>query len=238
MSTDTLPSSKTKVSEWTEYHDLLAALLPFGYRDADPIGQFVRLSDGVADLPRTAATFKTSDILGEKQNFERGFAASTHVTTMFRLLGAFKHSETSTGWRWSNPNYIHGSVHREPWGSTDERVAFARDAAALGTLEIEDVARHFGVSTSAMRTCLSNAGFEWSAARNDGRERLAKTVETVVEWSGREYLDVVDPLPTTYSAHRHWVVNYVGDDWTPPEDPTRADGVRRWRPSRAETDTE
>ena len=236
MSTDTLPSSKTKVSEWVDYHDLLAALLPFGYRDADPIDQFVRLSEGVADLPNTAATFKTSDILGEKEAFDRGFAASTHVETMFRILGAFKHSETSTGWRWSNPNYIHGSVHREPWGSTAERVAFAREVAALGTVEWMDVARRFGVEKQTLTYHFDKAGFDWPSARDKGKARLARTVETAYAWTDREYREITDPLPISYSAFNHWRRDLVADDFEPPADPTRADGMRRWRPSRVGAD--
>lgn len=227
----TEPSGDTTVTEWAATHDVLPSILPFAYRETEPIDLLATLSDGLDALPATAATFKVSDLLGDAETFARSFGATEHIDTMLALCGSFQCDETSTGKRYSNPHYIHGSVHREPWGSTAERVAFAERMAHLGAVERAAVARHFGVETQTLSWAFDAHDFAWDAHRQAGKARFVRSVETVVEWTGRDYVAVLDPLPVSYSQHRYWRDRFVDDDFEPPADPTTAAGTKRWRPA-------
>lgn len=211
------PASRM-VAQWAERHHLLPALTPMDYRIGDPIGQLQTVREGIDSLPRTAATFPTSEFVdGETKH---SYATSGHLPTLFRLCGAFRCDDTSKGYRWSNPAYLHGSVHRESWGARAQRIAFARQVAPLGTVVVADIARHFGTSADTLRGQFQTAGFDWVRRRRAGQRRLARTVETIVDWTTYTYADVCSALGMSTRAHRHHRNENIADGWEPPADPT------------------
>lgn len=208
------------VSEWYDQEGLIPALTPMAYRENDPIDQLQTLSARIDALPETAATFSTNSILGETERFTRTFAASEHLTTLFRLCGAFRVDETSTGYRWCNPSYVHGSPHREPQATREEVAWFCKTAARLGVLQIRDVARKYGRTERAVQTLCQDYDLDWRQRRHEGMARFARTVETVQAWTGRTYQEIVAPTLATYEMFRSWRDRHVADEWTPPADPT------------------
>jgi len=208
------------VSEWYAQEGLIPALTPMAYREGDPIDQLRTVREGIDALPHTAATFTASSLLGDNERFTRTFAASEHLTTLFRLCGAFRIDETSTGYRWCNPDYVHGSPHREPVGTTAERVWFAKQAASLGVLSTVDVARKYGVAPRVIQKQCSNHDVDWVARRHAGKGRLARTVATVSAWTDYTYTDVGDLVNVSESALFDWRDRHVADEWSPPADPT------------------
>lgn len=212
------PRPERMVGQWAERHHLLPALTPMDYRIGDPIDQLQTVREGIDSLPRTAATFPTSEFVdGETAH---SYATSGHLPTLFWLCGAFRCDKTSTGYRWSNPEYLHGSVHRESWGTRAQRVAFARQVAPLGTVGVADIARHFGTTADTLRGQFQTADFDWARRRRAGRRRLARTVELIVDWTEYTYQAVCDALGMSPAAHRHQRHTQIPDSWEPPADPT------------------
>jgi hypothetical protein len=223
------PAARTRqksmsVSEWFADEGLIPALVPMAYRENDPIDQLTRLSAEIDALPDTAATFTVNTILDDDERFMRTFAASEHITTLFRLCGAFRVGDTSTGYRWCNPDYVHGSVHRDPQGSRAEVAWFCKRAARLGVLGLKDVARKYGRTWRAVQTLCRDYDLGWAARRRHGKVRFARTVETIHEWTGRTYAEICRPTRITYDTFRHWRDRHVAADWSPPADPTTASG--------------
>jgi hypothetical protein len=219
------PAARTRqksmsVSEWFADEGLIPALVPMAYREGDPIEQLTRLSDEIDALPDTAATFTVNTILDDDERFTRTFAASAHITTLFRLCGAFRVDDTSTGYRWCNPDYVHGSPFRDPRGSLSERIHFARQVAPLGRVTVGDVARRFGTTEDTISRQFQQAGFEWTRRRAAGLARLARTVETIVAWTDRTYADVCSVLGIEPQTHRYHRNDKLAADWSPPADPT------------------
>jgi hypothetical protein len=219
------PAARTRqksmsVSEWYAQEGLIPALTPMAYREGDPIDQLQTLSARIDALPDTAATFTASSLLGDNERFTRTFAASEHLTTLFRLCGAFRIDETSTGYRWCNPDYVHGSPHREPHAGFTERIYFARQVAPLGRVTVDDIARRFGTTADAIRGQFQRAGFDWEQRRAYGLARLARTVETVVAWTDYTYADICRPLGIDTATHRYHRQDKLPADYEPPADPT------------------
>ena len=227
----TEPSGDTTVTDWAATHDVLPSILPFAYRDSNPVAMLRTFAAEIDALPRTAATFKVSDLIGDADEFARTFGADQHVETHLALCGAFQCDQTSTGKRYSNPNYIHGSVHRDSWGTPAERVAFAERMARLGAVPLDAVGRHFGLSRTGISDALRAEGFTWNAERQAGKARLACSVETIAAWTDWDYTEILRPIGVDYRAFRYWRSTYVDDDFEPPADPTTAAGVKRWRPA-------
>jgi hypothetical protein len=223
------PAARTRqksmsVSEWFERHGLIPALVPMAYRENDPIEQLTRLSAEIDSLPDTAATFTVNTILDDDERFTRTFAASAHITTLFRLCGAFRVDDTSTGYRWCNPDYVHGSVHRTPQGTREEVAWFCKRAARLGVLQTRDVARKYGRTERSIQTLCQDYDLNWRQRRHEGMARFARTVETVHEWTGRTYAEICAPTLATYQMFQAWRDRHVAGDWSPPADPTTASG--------------
>lgn len=220
---DRSPASRQKslsVSEWFARHGVLPSLTPMEYRTGDPVEQLQTVRDGIESLPSTAATFTAADFLDDGEQFTRTFAASTHLVTLFRLCRAFRCDDTSTGYRWSNPAYCHGSVHRDPWGSLPERIHFARQVAPLGRVRVVDIARHFGTTRETIRQDFQRAGFDWERRRRAGLATLARTIETIVDWKDHTYADVCSALGISPQCHRYHRQDKIDAAWSVPDDPT------------------
>jgi len=213
------------VSEWFADEGLIPALTPMAYRAGDPIEQLQRLGAKIDALPDTAATFTLNTILDGDEHFTETFAASEHIGTLLRVCGAFRIDDTSTGYRWCNPSYCHGSPFTEPQGSRPEVVLWCKRAARLGVLQLRDVARKYGRTERSVQTLCDDYDLRWRQRRHEGMARFARTVEVIHEWTGRTYQEIVEPTLATYDMFRHWRRRHVADRWEPPADPTTEHGV-------------
>jgi hypothetical protein len=210
------------VGEWCAHHGLIGALLPFEYRQTESFGQFEHLAEELAQLPKTQATFKISELLGDS-TVQRAFASNEVVTTHLRLLGAWPYTETSTGTRWINPNYCHDHPFHESQCTADERAAICQEAARLGALRVPDVAPRFGIKPESLRRWINRHEFPWSEYRRAGVRRLGRTLLTVREWTDRSERDVAAPFPLTSKTVESYIQT-IRHEFEPPADPTNRSG--------------
>jgi len=217
------------MTAWCSHHDLIHALLPFECRRTDSFAEFETLAAALDELPATAATFRLGDL--ETPEGERPVkyrpTGSGVVTTQLHLLGAWEFAETSCGWRWINPNYIHD----HPWQSSqcdaDEREAILRHAARLGAVTRADVAPRFGVTKKGVEKWIRRHDIPWKEWRATGLRRLTRTLLTVRAWSDRSLPAVADPLPSPNGTVKSWVQRYARDEaWSPPADPSQYHGFQ------------
>lgn len=205
-------NSNTAVSRWADRHGLIPELLPIAGRDTNSIELAQEAAANIADLPKTASSFRVDEVLPEARGY---------TVTVFRALGSWPYPGEFAQQRWVNPNYIHAGAlgdvtdHREA-----DRLEIVKECAALGVLTVDEVAPRFGVSSSSLTDWLHRRDVYWSNLRREGRRRFARTLYTATEW-GYSQSEVVDPWPVHNGTLSVWMQRYAREaGFKPPADPS------------------
>jgi hypothetical protein len=197
--------------DWAEKRDFDPLLLPFGYRETDPIAVGQQLSSYIEGLRPTAATFAPDE----------GLDASADRPILGHLLELRGSWQLDSAGRpkFVNPNYVHrGSFDHNTVVDTDERLAVLDRMAATGMPTLFDLAPRFGLSAGELHAFCEAHGVNWRAKRRAGRRRLARTARVAVEW-GYSFEAVADALPLSTAALGQWIAEDGQMDYVP-QDPS------------------
>jgi len=206
------------LSGFAAEHNLISAFIPFAYRDWNPIEVLAKLRAFVADKPITAATITN-------QRFYRELAPE-HKNSLAPHLDVFWHVLSS--WpvqirkndrnHWPNPRYVHARSF-ESITDPGDRARLARRYASLGLLEQSALARAWGVADSSVKDRVAEYGLPWQAWRQQGFERLARTLALYHTWDVSPRSAVANAFGMERSTLEYHIYNRVEYDELP-DDPT------------------
>lgn len=210
------------ISEFCERHGLISELVPFAHREHNPWTLAHDLNAEFEELPTTAATLTTGDLL-ERITGSRG-SWNGYLHTVLIAIGSWpvtNHSSRAT--RWANPYYPHQrALAPGGWGS---RVEHLQECARIGVYDTADIAPRLDMSEGRLRGWLSENDIPWNDWRAEGRKRLGRTIRVTNAWTDRGIKDVSDLLPKNYTRVKKWAVRYAREDgWAAPEDPSLVGG--------------
>jgi len=204
------------VTDWCEHHDLHMALMPFDYRNYDPLEACRSIKETLDGMHDYAQTFMAKDC-GISH-----LAGAKTINPLLRLYGVTQMRVTSKGQRYKNPQYEHYDACIDPITTDPERRAFYEQWQNVPTVDGEWFGKHFDVTASRFYRWVKQAGYtpyKKQALRN--RQRLGRTIATIAlwtEWSQREIMRLL-PLPTK-RMDGHIQRHVRNSEWQPPERPT------------------
>lgn len=200
-------------AEFADTHGLDSLLLPFAYRETDPIYVGRKLSAAIADLRQTAATFRPYEPFEDDEVRPDVAIVRHHV----HLRGSWQIDSYRR--KHVNPNYVHvESFDHNVVTDTDERLRILDQMAATGIPTLFDLAPRFGLSPGELHAFCEAHDVGWQAKRREGRRRLARTARVAVEW-GYSLEAVADALPLTTAALGQWIAEYGEMEYVP-DDPS------------------
>lgn len=216
------------LQQWATEVGVIPALIPFEYRDYDPVAFVAEFRDAISDVPATKATFSTPEIRDATGNKDR--VVNPSFEQLVRLARSWQYSDgshyvvsdtTTATTRWVNPEYVH-VVDLEPSITDPEyRIEELRRAARLGILSTSDLAPRFGVRTcKGVQKFCARHDIPWREWRTWGRRQIARTCRLVSEWSAYSVADLADILDCATRTLQDWVYNRYAADFEPPADPS------------------
>lgn len=198
------------IQDWCDQHGVIRELMPFAYREVDPVDLAAEIRSGLDDLPDTAATFALKDVTDDAK------AISGVTDALLLAVGSWRTPrEHSSATRWVNPNYPHQKALDDI--STDRRLEHCRRAASVGTVQLGDLAPRFGVGQPALSIWLDGR-MDWRAERREGRRRLARTLRTAVAW-GHDRSAVTALWPLEQATINQWLSAHASE-FDVPSDPS------------------
>lgn len=200
-------------TRWANERGLLVELLPFGFRQHDPIAELRALQAQFDEWPKTKATWSVDEYDGSLTNFH-----ATHETPATMFTGAYRIQRSNGSSRWTNPRYVHD--HTLEVVSGKSKLDYYLDAARIGVLDISDVAPRFGVTKSGVDKYLRYHGYQWGELRRDGQTRFARTVKTIDNWTDYSLAEIAVCVPQSPRTVQRWVSQHAAD-YEPPVDPSR-----------------
>jgi hypothetical protein len=206
------------VSDWCEHYGVDMALMPFTYRNYDPIEACRNIKDHLDGMHDLAQTFRAKDC-----NISH-LTSNKTIKPLLRLYGVTEMRDTSKGMRYKNPQYEHYDACIQPISDMDERKEFYEQYQYNPYLGGEWYGKHWGISSkTAMNTIVGEFGYSLKADRDYGRKRLARTLHTITQWcDDRSQKEVCEIMPGEYSTVRDYIWRFAIDaeEWQPPERPT------------------
>lgn len=211
------------VSDWVDHYGLVPGLVPFDYRDYDPLDAVSDIRDILDSKPQTAARVTLSEIR-DAVGFTTGSVYS--LEALMEIAGSWRISDHfSDRSAWANPNYVHGV--ETPVTDADERRATLRRLAGYGTLTHAAIAPRFGLANAgSLRRWVSRHDIPWSEWRIDGVRKMARTAHLTQRWTDHSETDIADALDTPAGTLKGWIHNHARTDssFDVPRDPSQ----ERW----------
>ena len=197
-------------AEWCERHGFNRLMVPFAYRETDPIQLGRDLDAYIMSRRPTAATF----VPGRALDFQPDpVALQYHLA----LRGSWK-IETSDRPKYVNPDYVHvRSFGHGIIEDTGERLDVLDRMARSGIPELGDLAPMFGLTTRELEVFCEQYDVDWREKWLRGRERTIRSCCLAVEW-GYSPREVAESLPVADSVVWHWLQSHALDDV--PRDPS------------------
>jgi len=195
---------------WADRHDVDRLLVPFAYRETNPIEVGQTLAECIDGLRPTAATFNPYEAFEDRPE-------AVVLNHLLEMHGSWE----IDGYRskWVNPGYVHlDSFDHGTVTDADDRLAVLDRLAATGVVFLEDLAPRFGLATRGLEAFCYEHDVDWRAKRRAGRRRLARTVRVAVEW-GYSVGEVCRALPRPNETIRDWMHQHGQMDVVP-EDPS------------------
>lgn len=205
------------VTDWCEYHDLHMALMPFDYRDYDPLEACRSIKDTLDGLHPLAQTFMAKDC------GISNLAGSKTINPLLELYGVTKMRDTSKGMRYYNPQYEHYDECIQPITDTEQRLAFYNRYKHNPWLDSVWYGKHFGITQQGVTKWLKRHGESIQAGRKQARKRLARTLYTIVQWRDDVcQADLCRLMPPKHKTVKVQIRRYArtAEEWQPPERPT------------------
>ena len=205
------------VTDWCEHHDLHMALMPFDYRDYDPLEACRSIKDTLDDLHPLAQTFMAKDC------GISNLAGSKTINPLLQLYGVTKMRDTSKGMRYYNPQYEHYDACIDPIEDTEERLAFYNRFKHNPWLDSVWYGKHFGITQQGVTKWLKRHGHSIQAGRKEARKRLARTLYTIIQWRDDVcQADLCRLMPPKHKTVKVQIRRYArtAEEWQPPERPT------------------
>ena len=196
------------LNDWSNEHGIIHHILPMKHRKYNPITLLEIINDGFDSLPETKSTWLYRDVDIPRQRMNGTHGGFSHLP---HFTGAYRINKSTSHTRWTIP----GKPNPVKVYTEKSRKAYAIDIAKLGLFSLSDVAERFNTVKQAVHGWFDDG--EWSHYRKQGKDRIARTVLTIVEWTDHTIRHICELLPVSRSTFYNWL-GYV-EDFEPPERP-------------------
>ena len=195
---------------WCDQHGFNRLLVPFRYRESNPIEIGSDLSEQIRTRRPTAATVAPDEAFDYQPNAE---ILEFHV----RLRGSWRLKRAGRP-KYVNPGYVHiSSFDHDIIEDTDDRLDVLEQMARSGIPHLRDLAPMFGLSTVELREFCEQYDVDWHETWLRGRERTIRSCCLAVEW-GYSPCEVAASLPVKDTVVWHWLQSNALD--RVPRDPS------------------
>jgi len=203
------------VSDWCEHYDMMMPLMPFDYRNYDPIEACRNIKETLDGMHDLAQTFMSKDC-----NISH-LAGSKTINPLLRLYRVTWMRETSKGQRYKNPQYEHYDACITPITDHDERVTFYENWKDVPSVDGNWFSKHFGIEPSPFYRWVKNNGYvPYSEQDRYNRQRLGRTIATVAMWTEWSQREIMEILPLRWKRMDGHIQRHVRNSgWKPPERP-------------------
>lgn len=210
------------LTHWTTIHDIQSWLLPFARRKYSPTDAMIGVQDLLSGTRRTQQDVKAVE-LEDYLSVATIKGLTEKIKPMFEFFGSFKREKRSSSdnIRFSNPGYIHDQTFPddELAATHHQRLRITRRLADFGFVDRDVLAHHFNTDREGVDAFLEQNNVPWQKWRQEGVERMIRTVETAYQW-GVSYEKLADALDVRESRLHDLRGEYGFDEWAAPEDPT------------------
>ena len=208
---------RVEVESWANHHDVYHWLLPFESRSSNPMQILQTLAEYIHNAPATQETFTRADSGIE-------YANPVITNPILQLWRCTVQSDDSTrSVRYRNPRYMHYEARTRPLTDRAERQAFYERWKDTPGIWGEWFAHHFGINRSSTTDWIRRQGYTGRRKQNKANSRrLARTVWTLRQWTGKTQRDILEPMPINSQTIESWIWKFAHPDnteWRPPKRP-------------------
>lgn len=217
-------SSELSLATWAFEYDVIPALVPFEYRDFDPVNAVQNIREAIAESPPTKATFSVpelEEICAQTARYNRSY-----FRTLIRLAGAWAYDDGSYYLenrmvkRWVNPAYVHAKSMDPTITDPQARIEELRHAASLGIITLDDIGPRFGITEGGVYEFCTSRGIPWTEWRKWGLRRFSRTVKLVRDWTDYSEKSLGEAFGVPESTIGDWMRLFYAADFEPPADPS------------------
>ena len=168
-------------------YNVYAGLLPFKFAGYNRLAAFIDIAEWLDSLPPTRESFTVADMGKAVDLHYNRFTSNPGLLTFLLCHDAYPIPTDESPKRYRNPQYVHGHPTRAVLDADVhpiERLLWLHRYASVGHQSLASIADRFGVSASALASFAYEYGMTYSAARQAGRETMARTFHTIRAWTG------------------------------------------------------
>lgn len=199
--------------DWAAYHDVFPWLLPFCSRKYNPIEVGQQINEQLSELHEQAATVTLSDL-----NVSHILAPVLNPLLRAHRVVLFERSNKCK--RYRNPRYNQYDEWLTPITDTEARIEFFTRFIQVGTVDLQWIAQHFGLSTAELHEFVdTNLDDNPAERRRQSTKKLGKTAITAIEWDGRSQADIARAVGIPPSTLHGYIDRVADTEWNPPRRP-------------------